>query len=289
MLSEFVQAQVNLALIGRRLCGWWHWSCFLSRYGVERCEQDSEGNLMRRIAVIAAFVVGVMLPASSAQAAPITFEGYSGSTVVATATFDIVGGNLQIILTNTSPNDVTVPSQILTAFFFDLAGVGALTPLSAVLGDGSTILFGPAGETNVGGEWAYRSGLSGAPLGATEGISSAGFGLFGDPNFSGSNLQDPYALNGMGYGITSAGDDPLTGNNAVTGKNDLIQNSVVFTLSGNLAGVNLSTALDPTKMSFQYGTSLTEPNVKVPEPSSMLLLTLALGVVGIARKRRKAA
>ena len=121
------------------------------------------------------------------------------------------------------------------------------------------IIAAIAVATFVGGEWAYASVLVGAPLGATEGISSAGLGLFGGATFPGTNLQGPAAVNGLQYGITSAGDILATGNAAVTGGNALIQNQVVFTL----AGVGLSTV---SNVSFQYGTALTEPNCTPPVP-----------------------
>ena len=41
--------------------------------------------------------------------------------------------------------------------------------------------------------------------GAASGISRSGFDLFGDANFSGDNLQDPMAVDGLNYRITSAG------------------------------------------------------------------------------------
>jgi hypothetical protein len=132
---------------------------------------------------------------------------------------NIVGGNLQVTLTNTSLSDVDDLPDILTALFFDLLNVGALTPVSATLANGSAVFFGTTDPGGVGGgEWGYLAGLAGAPHSATEGISSSGFGLFGNANFSGTNLQGPIAVDGLQYGPTSAGDNSATGNAAVTGQ-----------------------------------------------------------------------
>lgn len=235
---------------------------------------------------------GVMLDSVCADS--ITFNGSSGS-LSASVKFETIGTNLIVTLTNTSSADVLVPSDLLTAVFFTLAGSpGSLLPSSAILAVGSSVLFGgtdPGGV--VGGEWAFASDLSGAPGGATRGISSAGFGLFGAANFGGSNLQGPQsgAVDGMQYGITSAGDNSSTGNTPVTGENALIKNSVVFTLLGLTEGYLLEGKV--SDVSFQYGTALTEPNVPpppppVPEPTTLLLLGLGLvGIAGIGRRLRK--
>jgi len=234
---------------------------------------------------------------SKASATPLTFNGASG-TFSASATFDIVGGNLQITLANTSLSDVLTPTSgggILTALFFDLAPSTTLTPISAALG-GSTVFFGPNGGGNVGGEWAFAAGLSGAPGNAGLGSSSSGFGLFGAPNFNGPDLQTPAAVDGLNYGITSAGDNPLTGNTPVTGGSGpnpvaLIKSSVIFTLSGNPA---FTTIGDYTisNVSFQYGTDLVlDPNITatpVPEPTAGVLLAtgMAGGILLLAARRR---
>lgn len=211
------------------------------------------------------------------SAAPLIFDAQQGNLSASVSFALDTAGKLRVVLTNTSPADVLAPADVLTAVFFDIAGNPVLTPESAVLGAGSTVLFGgtdPGGA--VGGEWAYRAGLAGAPQGAQQGISSVGLGLFGPPDlFPGTNLAGPGSPDGLQYGITSAGDDPATGNTPVTGAQSLIQNTVIFTLSGVPQGFRL---LDISNVSFQYGTDLSEPHLTThtPEPDSVFLTAAGL-------------
>jgi hypothetical protein len=195
----------------------------------------------------------------------------------ASVSFDVVGTNLVVTLTNTSLADVLAPGHVLTGVFFDLPDGVTLTPVSALLGTGSTVFFGPDGGGNVGGEWAYAA-LTGPLAPANAGISSTGLGLFGNGNLGGSNLQGPASLDGLQYGITSAVDNPSTGNAAVTGGNALIKNRVVFTLSGIDAGFVPGTI---SNVGFQYGTSL---NV-IPAPAAALLGVIGLALVAWTRRR----
>lgn len=235
-------------------------------------------------------IVGV---GASSRSDAVIFVG-AGGDLAARAEFTVSGNTLTVVLTNTSTADVSVPADLLTAVFFDIAGYPPATfsPVSALLSGGSAVYFGPDGSGNVGGEWAFGSGFSGAPDDATLGISSAGFGLFGSANFNGPNLAGPNAVNGPNYGLLSAGDNTTTGNAMVTGAVPLIKNQVTFTLTGSVP----FSENDISNVSFQYGTSLSEPNIPsdgnpphVPEPSTMLLLGLALSGtsgIGFLRGRR---
>jgi hypothetical protein len=223
---------------------------------------------MKRIVLIFGLVVLLMGFAGNAGATLFTSSG-------ATADFVASGGILTVTLTNTSSADVTKPIEVLTGVFFNLSGT--LIPVSATVASGS-IIYDDASVTNVGGEWAYLTGLSGAPLGDNSGISSTGLGLFGDANFGNINLAGPTAIDGLQYGITSAGDLIATGNGGITGSGGLIKDQVVFTLSGLPSGFDTDTI---GNVYFQYGTALNES--AVPEPSTFLLLgsgLLGLGFFG---------
>lgn len=229
------------------------------------------------------------LSASFAVAAPITHSAASGD-LAAAARFEVIGTDLVVTLTNTSNVDVLVQRNVLTAVFWDATGpLLNLNPAagSAVLGVGSSVLFGgsdPGGV--VGGEWAYAAGIGGqTPNGANYGISSAGFGIFGAANFPGNDLDSPAAVNGINYGITAAGDNPATGQMAVSGSNPLIKNQVVFTLPGVPAGFDPSTAI--SNVGWQYGTALAPTDPFIPEPGSALLLFVGALVAGGRMRSRR--
>ena len=216
----------------------------------------------------------------------VTFSAASGSRA-ASVSFNLVGGDLEVVLTNTSASDTLVPTDVLTAVFFDISGADpTLSRTSAVLTAGSTVIYdsAPAGGV-VGGEWAYASGLSGAPLGADYGISSSGFGLFGPGDlFPGVDLEPPASPDGVQYGLVTAGDLASTGNGGITGSGGLIKNSVTFTLGSVPTGFSVSQI---GNVSFQYGTGLDEPNIPaIPEPETYAMLLAGLGLMGFVARRR---
>ena len=134
------------------------------------------------IGVLAAIML--YLGAVPLMANPVTFTGTDGGSRTATAIFDTSGSNLLVTLTDTSSTAATDPTLILTALFFDISGNPSLGEVSAIMKSGSTVLNAPANPVSgslpttgpdVGGEWAFLEGLSGAPGSASFGISSAGF------------------------------------------------------------------------------------------------------------------
>lgn len=245
-----------------------------------------------------------LLSASSAFAAPFYTGALVSTDRAASVTFEQSGTNLVVTLTNTWTGDTLVPTDVLTAVFFSLLETPALGRTSALLNTGSTVNYDPQGQPAggiVGGEWAYKSGLAGAPHGADEGISSSGLGLFapGD-RFPGDDLQKPADPDGVQYGLLSASDNSATGNGGITGSGGLIKNSVVFTLSGLTSGKTYA-ASDVTNVSFQWGTALDERNCtvdgdcggtptsgEVPEPGTLSLLggSLLIGCLSYARRRK---
>ena len=197
----------------------------------------------------------------------------------ASATFSFSGNTLSLTLTNTYGGDVADPIHVLQAVFFDLSGNPNLTPVSGVLPSGSSVLYGPDGGGNVGGEYGYRSDITGLVGGASQGISGAGYGIFGPTDvFPGGNLAGPVDPDGPGYGLLSAGYS-AGGNSAVTGQFPMIKNSVVFALSG-VSGLSLSSV---SNVSFEYGTDV--DRARVPEPASLLMMGLGMFGYGVWKKK----
>ena len=94
--------------------------------------------MFKAFSLAAVLLAGTAL---TAQAAPTVFTGSSGS-LSASASFEIVGTDLVVTLTNTGGSDVTAANEVLTGVFFDLGGGTGLTlaKTSAVVAAGSSLV-----------------------------------------------------------------------------------------------------------------------------------------------------
>jgi len=240
--------------------------------------------LTKRFVAIAA---GALMIAASTLRASVIFSctgtnSSSGQMVSATAIFNVVsnGADLQITLTNGGA-PVLQPSDILACLFFDVNGVGTLTPVSAVLGAGSALVNGPIPHgQSLGDGWEYKGGLSGIANGATRGISATGLNPVFDAGNFGSNPQN---LGGYDFGLINGS---VAGGNGHIPDTAFENNSVVFTLSGLPVGFSLG-ASSISHVGFQYGTTTSEPLMTataVPEPSGLALLVFGLGACIVLRR-----
>ncbi len=249
---------------------------------------------IKTLALAGAASVGLAFGVVDASAS--TFSFING-TRAASVDFSVSGTALTVVLTNTSGFDSDVPTDLLTAVFWDNANdadVSRNASSTALLTAGSSVVYDPQGQPvggNVGGEYAYVDGLSGAPGGTSAGISSTGLGLFGQNNLNGPNLAGPTAVDGPQYGILSAGWVAAGDNGGLTGSGGLIFNSVTFVIAVT-AGFSLDSI---SNIWFQYGTDLAEPSFafdpdppEVPLPAAFPLLVTALAGLGFLGRRRKA-
>ncbi len=217
-------------------------------------------------------------------ALPVFYSGSSGN-LAASASFDLAGSTLTVTLANTSISDVTVPSEVLTGLFFN--SNYALTPVSVSLND-SLVFYGSTNDPGKG--WGYKTGVSAHGMNSALSASGAVAGL-GQSNFSSITMN----LQGLDYGLLSAGDDAATGNGGLTGKGKgpLFNNSLEFTLRAPQGFTLDNLGADVV---FQYGTSLLEPSfwgappistvtLPTPEPGTFLLLGTGFGALALAKRR----
>ncbi|MFO7975888.1 MAG: PEP-CTERM sorting domain-containing protein, partial [Candidatus Hydrogenedentota bacterium] len=222
--------------------------------------------------------------------------------LAASATFEVGGSQLFITLTNAGPT-ASVQSDLLSGVFFDLENLNELTRISATF-DGGLVVEGADPTTvfydgtdmplDVGTEWAARDDLDGTYFrGAQYGIGSSGYGedpndVFGpehrfDDNEDGNVLDWPASPDGANYGMASA--LPSDGINGLGDVPVTVGGSVEFVFDVTTGSLSVD---DISNVNFQYGTSPTDPNIIVPEPSTMSLLGIGIaGFMAVGKIRRK--
>jgi hypothetical protein len=235
-----------------------------------------------RVAIALSFLIfGI-----SASAAPCVSGARTASVLFSN---DALAHTLTLTLTNTGTGDVCDPTDILTALYFKYTGP-ALTPVTAYVGPGSHIYdlssstpTVPLAGNYIGAGWDYSPGNPG-------GFGAAGFNIFGQGNFGCGTGGNPACQNvqGVSYGLLSAGDNLTTGNGGVLGSTHqpLIDNSAIFVFTYN--GV-FDYPTEVSNIIFQYGTSNSEPELTcqsagttcnsaaTPEPPALLLSATILG------------
>ncbi|HXJ02925.1 MAG TPA: XDD4 family exosortase-dependent surface protein [Micropepsaceae bacterium] len=258
----------------------------------------------------------LLLGSAASQAAPYTATGTGTSTagdpIAASVSIDVSGSNLVIVLTDTSTTNTGYqPPDALLGIFFNMAPNLTLTPLSAALTSGSTVLGTiPAGNT-LGDYWQYKFSSTGftqtnSPFLSVPdkyGISATGIQLFGPGGNFGSNPTIP--INGVDGAIVGTDYNDATANGGMTtsGHGPFEQDSITLTLSISSLppGFDPSTAI--TDLSFIYGTApdslltgsqcqncVTQRDSTVPEPATLAMFAFGLlGLGGLLRLRKAAA
>jgi PEP-CTERM motif len=224
--------------------------------------------------------------AFAAGASPLYITGADGPLNFSAA-FDVVDGNLQITLTNTGQKSPTDESGVIGALFFDITGNPTLTPVT----------MSASGIVNGSGDpapnWRYDSGISG-PDGASQGISAAGYSIFGSKGNFCTGADCGNNLGGIDWGVVNASYSAGSGNGSISDRT-LIQDTATFVLSGLPDGFDPSTAI--SNVSAQYTASLTgttstnvlgfdPPPPGVPEPSTYVMLGGGLILLAGVRRRQ---
>ncbi|MBL8848991.1 MAG: PEP-CTERM sorting domain-containing protein [Planctomycetaceae bacterium] len=181
------------------------------------------------------------------------------------------------------------PTDVLTGLFFDYNG-GFGPSLSFTSATTPTMTYGN-NPTNLKlsatpGGWDFKqssSSLSG--LTQHYGLGTAGFGIFGGGTSSGGSGHP------SNFGIVNSLYVNGENNSGIGLTTPYAKDSITFTFA-------VSGVFDTSKISnvrFQYGTNLNEGStpgtfLHAPEPASLTLFGFgALGIAGVARRRRHAA
>ena len=233
--------------------------------------------------MIAGLAVGLS-GAGTASAATTTFSFIGNSPCGAScpvnvqAAFTIVGGNLQIVLTNNSNTDFD--QQVLTGLYF--TGTHVATSMTQV---GQTAIV-PSGTT-ASQLYALNNDATGA-LTALSGSLGWGTSTGSALDLAGyvtlTNLEAPGIAQGaqgiIGYNTAGA-------TNNLSNHDPYVFGSATFTLTGT--GITDTASI--TDVKFNFGTALGGTNivslVATPEPGSIALCIGGLGLLAAGVRRRR--
>ncbi|MHC4414815.1 MAG: XDD4 family exosortase-dependent surface protein [Planctomycetota bacterium] len=204
--------------------------------------------------------------------------------MTASATFEINGQQLTILLANTSTGapvgSETADSLLVSVGFNLINGITIVSGDSAVIGPGSVGIGAWAGLTagaDVGDEWLWTNDGGGDLMEAFAQVISTSDGQGGGDTMSfngeaGPNVDGPFG------GI--AADPPLKN---VPDSKPAVSDSILFTLtlSGTLSEAELSTVAQGSLVEFgsdfQY--------LAVPGPGSLGMFVLGMAGGGLRRRR----
>jgi len=241
-----------------------------------------------------AIALAAIALALSAQPAKASFWTFSDSSNrAASADFSLSGNTLTITLQNTASVAPSAPSGVFTAIFFDYSGPGSITFNALNMGHSAAVASGAAnysgnyggfGPNDIGGEWAFRSGVNNFSYG----LSSTGLGDFGPGDrFNNNDLSPPASPDGPQWGIVNS--TFTNGNGGVS--DPMVQDTATFTFTVNGAfDVNAI-----TRVFFLYGTAYGEAGGDggggggnaVPAPAGLILLASAVPVFAFRRLIRR--
>jgi hypothetical protein len=242
---------------------------------------------LRKLTVFGASIAFLAAFTPASRANPITFSASGtnnlGDAISASATFTTSGtGTLTVVLTNTDTTLIHAGgSDALTGLYFNDGGV-ALTPVSAALTPGSTMLPATANPSVVPTSWGFTTSPSGVPVPAGDWAIGA-TGLIGGSvnyDFTDTEHNSPGYLAGPNYGILGNASDTYGGFSPMEA------DSVTFTFdyTGTISSF--------TGIDFLYGTSsgegLIAPPTSVPDGGSTFGL-LVIAFVGLAAYQRRTA
>ena len=240
-----------------------------------------------RFELLAAGALVAGTPTSALATIDFSASGLGGRE--ASVSFAVTAaGQLQVTLANggTEPTPNWDATYVLGAVFFNYTGGGTLTANPTALGataSGGVLGSLPTGDT-IGSYWAFASGLSGAPHGATEGLSGVGYSISGMPSAANMGPSPEQQVDGIAGGIL--GWNNTSGGNASV-KEPLAYTSITFLMGSGFTTLSPS---DFNHVSFQYGTGLSDVNlIPVPEPTTMVagaLLLLPFGMSTLRMLRR---